>query len=159
MEYFPISCFLPYIFISTILYTIPSNLLSSDEIRLKDISLLDSLDPTTKFPLKAGHWIILHLIAPLLQESKNVRFRAGKLLLPRCKQKLQAEWDSCCVQCPGKFQNRERWIEFCRSRKIISVGCLLIETGSWLGLKCKTCGRSARPPSLSQPQRSAQKVS
>jgi len=49
MEYFPISCFLPYIFISTILYTIPSNLLSSDEIRLNDISLLDSLDPTTKF--------------------------------------------------------------------------------------------------------------
>jgi len=25
---------------------------------------------------------------------------------------------------PGKFQNSERGIEFCRSRKIISVGCL-----------------------------------
>ena len=36
----------------------------------------------------------------------------------------EAEWDSCCVQCPGKFQNRERRNEFCRSRKIISVGCL-----------------------------------
>ena len=31
------------------------------------------------------------------------------------------EWDSCCVQCPGKFQNRERGIEFFRSRKIIKL--------------------------------------
>ena len=27
--------------------------------------------------------------------------------------------------CPVKFQNKERGIEFCRSRKIISLGCLL----------------------------------
>jgi len=26
----------------------------------------------------------------------------------------QAEWNLCCVHCPGKFQNRERGIEFCR---------------------------------------------
>ena len=25
---------------------------------------------------------------------------------------ILGEWDSCCVECPGKFQNRERgdWI-------------------------------------------------
>ena len=30
----------------------------------------------------------------------------------------------CCAQCFVKFQNKEREIEFCRTRKIISVGCL-----------------------------------
>ena len=56
---------------------------------------------------------------------------------------VKAEWDSCCVQCPGKFQNRGG-LNFCRSRKIY-LGNACVETGSWWGLKCKSCGRSARP--------------
>ena len=52
-------------------------------------------------------------------------------------------------------KKRKRGIKFCRSRKkYLCDAC--VESGSWWGLKCKTCGRSA---SLSQPQRSAQKVS
>ena len=33
----------------------------------------------------------------------------------------QVEWDSCCAKCLVKFQNREKGIEFCKSRKIIKL--------------------------------------
>ena len=58
----------------------------------------------------------------------------------------EAEWDSCCVQCPVKFQNRERGIEFFRMRKIISVGCLRrdLQLLRW-GLKCETCAAALAP--------------
>ena len=42
---------------------------------------------------------------------------------------LRVEWDSFCVQCPVKFQNRERGIEFCGSRKIIRLVFIWVRLG------------------------------
>ena len=62
-----------------------------------------------------------------LYHLQTTNISKGKLELGKgfikmkLKPLLKAEWDSSFAQCPVKFQNRERGIEFCRSRKIIKL--------------------------------------
>ena len=74
----------------------------------------DTNEPTYHY-----HFPKIYLLKRLQTEFRvTLHYR---LVYLRFKQYLQVELDSCCLQCPVKFQNRERGIEFCRSRKIIKL--------------------------------------